>query len=109
MPHQIGRLTWSPDSGSIAFVSGVMSDEGNIAGEVYVVPAAGGEARCITPDYEASITWIEWRDEGILYGGRHIDSSVLGSIDPQTGSQHRFRAGAPRGSLWPLGPTSAPA
>jgi dipeptidyl aminopeptidase/acylaminoacyl peptidase len=79
---QIGRLTWSPDGESIAFVSGVMSDEGNVSGEVYVVPAKSGEVFCITPGIDHSITWIEWRDEGILYGGRHIDSAVLGWINP---------------------------
>jgi dipeptidyl aminopeptidase/acylaminoacyl peptidase len=85
MPYQIGRLTWSPDSTQIAFVSGIMSDEGNIAGEVYVVPATGGEAQCITPGIHHSITWIDWRKEGIIYGGRLIESSVIGSIDPATG------------------------
>src|SRR5690606_38161823 len=59
MPNQIGRLTWSPDSQQIAFVSGVMSDEGNVAGEIYVVPADGGKARLVTPDTDHSITWIE--------------------------------------------------
>ena len=58
-----------------------MSDEGNVAGEVYVVPAAGGEARCITPDTDQSITWIEWQEEGMLYGGRQID---LGSAGEST-------------------------
>jgi dipeptidyl aminopeptidase/acylaminoacyl peptidase len=93
MPHQIGRLTWSPDSASIAFVSGIMSDEGNISGEVYIVPASGGDARCISPDIDHSITWIEWRDDGILYGGRHIDSAVLGWIDPETASHHLISKG----------------
>ena len=84
--HQMGRLTWSPDGTSIAFVSGVMSDEGNISGDVFVVPAAGGEARCITPGIDHSLTWIDWRDRGILYGGRHIDSAVLGWLDPDSGT-----------------------
>lgn len=84
IPNQIGRLTWSPDGQSIAFVSGVMSDEGNVSGEVFMVPAAVGEVTCITPRIEHSITWIEWRNEGILYGGRHIDSTILGWINPNT-------------------------
>ena len=42
--HQIGRLSWSPDGARVAFVSGVMSDEGNVSGEVYVVPATGRRA-----------------------------------------------------------------
>lgn len=89
MPDQIGRLTWSPDGVEIGFVSGVMSDEGNISGEVYTVPSAGGEARCITPGINLSITWIEWRGSGILAGGRQVDSAVLTMIDPQNG-EHRF-------------------
>jgi dipeptidyl aminopeptidase/acylaminoacyl peptidase len=93
MSHQIGRLTWSPDGASIAFVSGVMSDEGSISGEVFIVPASGGETRCVSPGIDHSITWIEWRSEGILYGGRHIDSSVLGWIDPQTGQRRLISKG----------------
>jgi dipeptidyl aminopeptidase/acylaminoacyl peptidase len=87
--HQMGRLTWSPDGESIAFVSGIMSDEGNISGEVHVVPASGGESRCLTPGIDHSITWIEWRNDGILYGGRKVDSGILGWIDPVNG-QHRL-------------------
>jgi len=93
MPHQLGRLAFSPDSASIAFVSGVMSDEGNVAGEVYIVPASGGEARNLTPGSECSITWIEWRGEGILYGARQIDSAVAAWIDPATGAQRLISKG----------------
>ena len=91
--HQMGRLTWSPDGSSLAFVSGIMSDEGNVAGDVYVVPASGGQARCITPGIDHSITWIEWREQGIFYGGRLIESAVLGCIDPQTGTIRHITAG----------------
>lgn len=93
MPNQIGRLTWSPDSQQIAFVSGVMSDEGNVAGEIYVVPADGGEARLVTPDTDHSITWIEWHNDGIMHGSRQVDSTVLGWIDPQNGSQRIISKG----------------
>ena len=67
---------------SIAFVAGIMSDEGNISGEIYVVSAGGGEARCITPGIDHSITWIEWLDEGLSTAARHIDSAVSVVIDP---------------------------
>lgn len=93
MPHQIGRLSWSPDGAEVAFVSGVMSDEGNVSGEVYAVPASGGKARCITPDLDHSITWLDWRDDGILYGGRHIDSAVLGWLNPTTGQPRLIAKG----------------
>jgi len=66
MPHQMGRFSWSPDGMTIAFVSCVMSDEGSIAGDVYTVPASGGEIRCLTPDIDHTVMWIDWRKEGIL-------------------------------------------
>jgi dipeptidyl aminopeptidase/acylaminoacyl peptidase len=93
MPHQIGRLAWSPDGGQIAFVSGILSDQGNVSGEVYVVAAVGGEARCITPGIDHSITWIEWRDAGILYGGRQVEGAILGWIDPANGTTRTITNG----------------
>jgi dipeptidyl aminopeptidase/acylaminoacyl peptidase len=93
LPYQIGRLTWSPDGTKIAFVHGVMSDEGNVSGDVYVVPATGGEAHCLTPDIGYSVTWIEWREEAILFGGRHIETAVLGEIDPDSGEERLISKG----------------
>ncbi|HVU14426.1 MAG TPA: S9 family peptidase [Phototrophicaceae bacterium] len=92
--HQLGRLSFSPDGQSIAFVSGVMSDEGNVAGEVYTVPTAGGEPRNLTPDSAYSVTWIEWRAEGILYGARQVDEAVAALIDPESGEQRGIAQGA---------------
>ncbi|MFN8451562.1 MAG: prolyl oligopeptidase family serine peptidase, partial [Anaerolineae bacterium] len=91
--NQFGRLRWSPDSGRIAFISGVMSDEGNIAGEVFIVPAAGGDARNITPGIDQSITWIDWRGEGILYCARRIEGTVVSWLDPQTGAARTVAEG----------------
>lgn len=91
--HQIGRPTWSVDGSAIAFVSGVMSDEGNVSGEVFVVPAGGGEPRCVTPTIDLSITWIEWRDRGVLFGARQIDSTVLGWLDPVSGTTRPISKG----------------
>lgn len=87
-PHQIGRLSWSPNGEHLAFVSGVCSDEGNVAGEVYVVSRTGGEPINLTPEIEHSITWIDWREEGILYGARHIEASMLAWLNPEDHSHH---------------------
>ena len=91
--HQVGRLCWSPDGGAIAYVSGVCSDEGNVAGEVFVVELADGRARNITTDIDHSIAWIDWREEGILYGARHIEASLLGWLHPQTGARRTICRG----------------
>lgn len=93
LQHQAGRLAWSPDGERIAFVSGVMSDEGSISGAVFAVLASGGEPRCLTPGIDHSVTWIEWRTDSILYGGRHIDCAVVGRIDPQSGAVSPIASG----------------
>ena len=93
-PYQIGRLCWSPDGNSISYVGGVCSDEGNVAGEVYVIHHLGGAARNLTPNIDHSITWIDWRDEGILYGARHIEASQLGWLEPDTGKIRLISRGA---------------
>lgn len=93
MPHQMGRFSWSPDGSQIAFVSCVMSDEGSIAGDIYIVPASGGEVRCLTPNLDHTVMWIDWRSDGILYGARHIESTLLGCVDPQTGNKQILSEG----------------
>src|SRR6185503_1323652 len=40
-----------------------------------------------------SITWIEWHQDGILYGGRQIDSAVFGCSDPDTGAAQMISKG----------------
>lgn len=93
MPDQIGRLTWSSNSQQIAFISGVMSDEGNIGGEVFVVPAVGGEARNLTPGLGHTPTWIHWRAGGILYTARHIEGALIGWIDVEAGGARTLTEG----------------
>jgi dipeptidyl aminopeptidase/acylaminoacyl peptidase len=60
-PHwQIALPRWSPDGRSIAFIEGLMSDEGGTGGEIYLLPAAGGEPRDLTPGRKSSPAWFNW-------------------------------------------------
>ena len=63
-PHQVAFPRWSPDGQSIAFIMGLMSDEGSNGGEIYTLPASGGEPRDLTPGLKASPCWLEWRAGG---------------------------------------------
>src|SRR5207244_786033 len=45
---QITNPRFSPDGRSIAFIGGLMSDEGLDGGDLFLVPAAGGEPRNLT-------------------------------------------------------------
>ena len=81
---QMAEPRWSPDGRSIAFIGGLMSDQGVVGGDVYLVPAGGGEARDITPGMHASADSIQWdaaRNQVIMVetvGGM----AAVATIDP---------------------------
>jgi dipeptidyl aminopeptidase/acylaminoacyl peptidase len=62
--QQIAVPRWSPDGGTIAFIGGLMSDEGSTGGDVFLLPATGGAARNLTRGLQASVSWLEWRPGG---------------------------------------------
>jgi dipeptidyl aminopeptidase/acylaminoacyl peptidase len=66
---QIAVPRWSPDGTQIAFIGGLMSDQGATGGDIYVMAAAGGEPRNITPGGKKSAVWIDWRKPGSGAGG----------------------------------------
>ena len=63
---QIAVPRWSPDGKQIAFISGLMSDQGSTGGDVWIMSSNGGEARDLTPDRKASAAWIEWGEQGLF-------------------------------------------
>jgi dipeptidyl aminopeptidase/acylaminoacyl peptidase len=57
---QIAVPRWSPDGKAIAFIGGLMSDQGSTGGDVWIVPAAGGQPADLTTHRPTSPAWIEW-------------------------------------------------
>jgi dipeptidyl aminopeptidase/acylaminoacyl peptidase len=57
---QIAVPRWSPDGKRIAFIGGLMSDEGATGGDIYTIPATGGTPKNWTPDLKASVSWLTW-------------------------------------------------
>jgi dipeptidyl aminopeptidase/acylaminoacyl peptidase len=57
---QIAVPRWSPDGTTIAFIGGLMSDQGANGGDLFIVPATGGKARNLTPNLDASVSWLAW-------------------------------------------------
>ena len=76
--QQIAAPRWSPDGSSIAFIGGLMSDEGSTGGDLFLVPAAGGAARNLTPGLQASVSGFVWP-----LGGDEI--LLLESVDGASG------------------------
>ena len=59
-PLQIAAPRWSPDGKRIAFIGGLMSDEGSTGGDIYVMTATGGEPHDVTPHAKGSPSWLAW-------------------------------------------------
>ena len=63
---QLAVPRWSPDGSQIAFIGGLMSDQGATGGDVYMVGANGGAAVDFTPNATATAAWLAWGQESKL-------------------------------------------
>ena len=70
---QVAAPKWSPDGKSIAFIEGLMSDEGSTGGDVFLMPADGGEAVNLTPRMAASATTLHWLNPQQLLIGEQVN------------------------------------
>ncbi|HEV7614293.1 MAG TPA: hypothetical protein VGO37_20625, partial [Steroidobacteraceae bacterium] len=57
---QIAVPRWSKDGRTIGFIGGLMSDESIASGDLYVIPASGGQPRNLTPQGSGSTFWFTW-------------------------------------------------
>jgi len=64
---QIAVPRWSPDGKAIAFIGGLMSDQGATGGDVWIISADGGQPRDLSQGRPTSPAWIEWQDNEDLY------------------------------------------
>ena len=76
---QLAVPRWSPDGKQIAFIGGLMSDQGATGGDIYLIPSAGGEPKNVTPNRKASPAWFTW-----------VDDNSLGIAEVAGGSSHLF-------------------
>lgn len=57
---QVAVPRWSPDGKSIAFIEGLMSDEGFHGGDLFTIPADGGNIVNRTPNRKTSVSSLFW-------------------------------------------------
>jgi dipeptidyl aminopeptidase/acylaminoacyl peptidase len=83
---QIAEPHISPDGKYVAFIEGLMSDEGVTGGEIYVVPAAGGKVRNLTPKINSSPSSLTWASPDRIIFAQNIDgNSGLASVSTGAG------------------------
>jgi len=57
---QIALPRWSPDATRIAFIGGLMSDQGATGGDLYAVAAGGGAPVNLAPGSKVTPSWLRW-------------------------------------------------
>jgi dipeptidyl aminopeptidase/acylaminoacyl peptidase len=105
---QIAEPHWSPDGKSIAFIGGIMSDEGSTGGDIYTIPVTGGEARDLTPGVKASPATLAWlpSTERILFTEQIDGSSGIATVDAREGKIETLWSGhetISTGGRWDIG------
>ena len=93
--RQVAEPRWTPDGQSIIFIGGIMSDEGSTGGEIYRVPASGGEAISITPNIASSVADIAVpkKSKYVIFSEHYDGGSAVSQLDLATGEIERLWKG----------------
>jgi dipeptidyl aminopeptidase/acylaminoacyl peptidase len=90
---QLAMPRWSPDGSTLAFIEGLMSDEGFTGGDVFTVSASGANAKNRTPGRTTSVSSLQWTGSKLLLTEFTGGSSAITSFDPATGQSERLWQG----------------
>ncbi len=78
---QIAEPRVSIDGKNVAFIEGLMSDEGSTGGDIHVVPITGGGARNLTPNIKSSPSALSWTGSDRITFAQNVDgNSSFGSV-----------------------------
>jgi len=72
---QIALPRWSDDGKQIAFIGGLMSDQGSTGGDIWVIPSSGGEPKDLTPNRPSTPAYFGWIDDKTLGIAEHVGGS----------------------------------
>jgi dipeptidyl aminopeptidase/acylaminoacyl peptidase len=109
---QIADPRVSPDGKTVAFIEGLMSDEGSTGGDVYVVPITGGPARNLTPGIQSSPYALVWSGPDRILFAENVDGNYgFASVSAKGGAVQPLWKGEelarPAGSAWAASSKSA--
>ncbi len=95
----------SPDGKSVFFIGGLMSDYGEVGGDIWNVPITGGEPRNVTPAFKGSFNSLQRRAGKIYATALIFDHFTLfamgknGNLKPLWSDPMTVKAGDGRVSL----------
>ncbi len=94
--QQIAVPRWSPDGSRIAFIGGIMSDEGFLGGDVFAVDAKGGAAKDLTPGIKISPSGFRWQtDNSIIFTASDDGGGAIAKLNVATGTSEMLWKGEP--------------
>jgi len=92
--RQIAEPHVSPDGKQVAFIEGLMSDEGSVGGEIMAVPVSGGTVRNLTAKINSSPSTLVWTSADRILFGESVDGkSGFASVSTSGGAVHKIWAG----------------
>jgi dipeptidyl aminopeptidase/acylaminoacyl peptidase len=102
---QIADPQVSPDGKRVAFIEGLMSDEGSTGGDIYVVPITGADARSLTHDLKVSPSSVTWTSSDRITFAENVDGdSGFGAVNIADGKVQSLWKGeevaTPFGDSW---------
>ncbi len=85
---QMANPRWSPDGATIAFIGGLMSDEGVTGGDIFTIAARGGSAKDATPGRKSSPSALSWLPSSrrLLFTEAVSGKSAISTLDLSTGT-----------------------
>ena len=78
--RQLAVPRWSPDGKQIAFVGGLMSDEGFNGGDIFILDRQGGEPRDVTAGRKATPSAFEWQGKERIVFTESVDGGSAISV-----------------------------
>jgi dipeptidyl aminopeptidase/acylaminoacyl peptidase len=89
---QIALPRWSPDGNRIAFIEGLMSDQGGTGGEIYTIAANGNsQPKDLTQGRKSTPAWLCWRPDGNMLFTEFVGgSNAINSLNTATGETTRL-------------------
>ncbi|SFL13844.1 S9 family peptidase [Rhodanobacter glycinis] len=90
---QMALPRWSPDGSRVAFIGGLMSDQGATGGDIYSVPANGGALSNLTPGVDVTLSWFSWTGPQSLLVSQNAKGKV--QLAAYTVSGDRAKAQTP--------------